>query len=67
VTDDDKVVRVSVTAPHKHAGRWRTIGAEYDTDIANARDLLAVGYAIIVREQPGDKQRYERRDMRPRK
>jgi hypothetical protein len=69
VSVDEPLVKVVVTAPHKHGGQWRTIGAIYDTTEANARDLIALGFATRAkpRSDQEQKQRYLRRDMRARK
>lgn len=68
---EQDLVRVVVTASHKHAGQWRYIGQEYQTTELEARDLVAVGVAVRARlpaqssEPPAKPRTYKRRDMRP--
>jgi hypothetical protein len=65
VSDEQHLIRIVVTAPHKHGGRWRRIGDDYWTTEANANDLAAIGHA--VRKPEAQPSRYERRDLRPKK
>lgn len=56
-----KSMRVVTVRKHVHNGSMMKVAEEYETDEANAADLLQLGY--VTRAPEAKKNQYRRRDL----